>query len=320
MYDNYFVLRNGNAIPVIGFGTGIAKGISSQPMVIVKRFIKESIKNILDPDFKKNNKYTLAMDLKKDRSLKSISCIAVDAGCQLIDTARAYVYSESYIGQSLFGKDSKFKREDIFIITKATNYAQRNGTILEEFELSLNNLKTDYVDLFLLHWPQTGTYIDSWKVLEEIYESGRAKAIGICNCHVHHLEELKKYAKIMPMVNELECHPLLQQWEVREYCKKEGIQIIAHTPTGKMAKQIVESKEMQKIAAKYGVSISQVILRWHYQLGDISIPNTTSEKHLKENLDIFRFSLTDEEMDEIRKLDCNYRVWPNPDNCDFTRL
>lgn len=191
---------------------------------------------------------------------------------------------------------------------------------MKDFETSLHHLGTDYVDLYLLHWPQTGTYLEAWRVLEEIYDSGRAKAIGICNCHIHHLEELKKQSAILPMVNELECHPLLQQHEIRNYCKENGIQVIAHTPTGKMNVKIRESKMMKRIAKAHGVSISQVILRWHYQLGDVSIPNTTNLQHVKENMNIWEFELSEEEMEEIRLLDCGERIWPNPDTADFRKL
>ena len=112
---------------------------------------------------------------------------------------------------------------------------------------------------------------------------------------------------------------MLQQRELREFCKEQGIQLIAHTPTGKMRTLIRESC-LGDIASKYDKSITQVILRWHYQLGDISIPNSLNPEHAKENLDIFDFELTDEDMTEIKKVDCNNRIWPDPENCDFTKL
>lgn len=319
-YRYSFELSNKVRIPAIGFGTGICKGLSKQPIVVIKRFIKEKVKNVLVKGYKESNRYTVKADLRKDRSLRKIARVAAENGCVLFDTARAYQFSEEYLGESLFGNNSDLKREEFFIITKATNLSQRNDTVRQEFEMSLKNLRTEYVDLYLLHWPQTNTYIQQWKVMEDIYRSGRAKAIGICNCNIHHLEELKKTAKIMPMVNELECHPMLQQKEVREYCQANNIQIIAHTPTGKMCKELKDQSVLPKIAGNHNVSVSQVILRWHYQLGDVSIPNTTSAAHIIENLDIFGFSLSDEEMNKIATLDCDIRIWPDPDNCDFTKL
>ena len=318
MEQRYFLLRNGVKIPAIGYGTGIAKGISKHPAAIAKRFVKETAKNILIPGFKEQNKYPLWMDLRKDRMLKRVSKAALEEGYRLFDTARAYQYSESYIGENLFGGGSS--REDIFVITKATNEAQRNRAVREELEISLQQLGTDYVDLYLLHWPQTGTYPEAWKVMEEIYADGKAKAIGMCNCHIHHLEELEKTAEIVPMVNELECHPLLQQHKVRNYCQEKGIQIIAHTPAGKMNVKIRESEKMKRIAQTHGVSVSQAVLRWHYQLGDVSIPNTVNLRHMKENIAIWNFVLSDLEMAEIASLDCGERIWPNPDTADFMKL
>lgn len=315
----FFTLCNGLKIPVIGYGTGIAKGIYTHPLRIIKRFIRETAKNILIPGFKEaNSKYTLAKDLKKDIMLKRVAGKAALHGMRLFDTARAYAFSESYLREAFQNWQGNFRREDFFIITKATNRAQRDKTIMKDFETSLANLGTDYADLYLLHWPQEGAYLDSWKVLEEIYGSGRAKAIGVCNCHVHHLEALKNIAKIMPMVNELECHPFLQQHEVRNYCRENNIQIIAHTPTGKMS--CAKSDVINNIARSHGVSISQVIIRWHYQLGDVSIPNTSSVSHALSNMNIFNFELSPQEMSMIQGLDCNIRIWPNPDNCDFNRL
>lgn len=319
MLDEKFELSNGVQIPAIGFGTGIATGISEQPLRIVKRWVKETAKNILVKDFKKNNIYTLKSDLKKDKSLMLVAHDAAVNGVRLFDTARAYNQSERKLGGAL-REELNTHREEYFIITKLTNTAQRRGTQMQDFETSLAELGLDHVDLYLMHWPQTDTYLQSWKVMEQIYHSGRARAIGMCNCHVHHLEELRKNCEIMPMANELECHPLLQQQEVREYCKEHKIQLIAHTPTGKMRPQVTDSPVIKELMEKYSVGASQIILRWHYQLGDVSIPNTTNVKHLLQNIDIGDFTLTEEEMQEIRKLDCGYRIWPNPDTCDFTKL
>lgn len=318
-----FTLSNGNKIPAVGFGTGIAKGLTGNPFKIGKLFIKETVKKIVIPGFRENNRYPLKKDLQKDASLRTVVQTAVDTGCRLFDTARAYEYSERYLGEVLKNEWEGIKsgkREDYFIITKATNHAQRHKMVEECFEESLQNLGIDYVDLYLLHWPQTGTWLEAWNVLEELYESGRARAIGVCNCHVHHLQELKKAARIQPMANELECHPLLSQQKVREYCRENKIQLIAHTPTGKMDSRITDSDIVRTLCQKYGVSASRIILRWHYQLGDVSIPNTTNPEHVQSNLAIWDFSLTQEEMKELSLLDCGYRIWPDPDCCDFTKL
>ena len=129
-----------------------------------------------------------------------------------------------------------------------------------------------------------------------------------------------KIAEIPPVVNEIECHPYLQQKEVRKYCKEKGIQVIAHTPTGRIKfSELKANPEIDAICQKYSISIAQLIMRWHYQLGNIPIPNTTNKKHLKNNMDIWGFSLDDEEMASIEKLDCGKRMWPDPDHCDFSQ-
>ena len=313
-----FVLANGVEIPAIGFGTGVAWGLTRHPMRLAKRIVKNVAKSILVPGFRENNCYPVGKDIRKERNLKDVALAAYGDGCRLFDTARAYVYSENLLGDAFFHRGG-VPRDEVFLITKASSLAQREGRIEEEFELSLENLRTDYADLYLLHWPQPDYYLNAWKAMERIYESGRARAIGICNAHPHHLDALAGIANIRPMVDELECHPLLQQWEVRAYCREHGIRLIAHTPTGKMREGIKNSVVLQGIANKHAVSVAQVILRWHHQLGDIPIPNTTSIEHVRQNLMIWDFELTEAEMEAIRGLDANRRIWPNPDTDDLTK-
>ena len=320
MGNKKFVLQNGVEIPVIGFGTGIAKGVSARPLSFAKRLVKEQIKNIIDPEFRENNKYPAMKDYKKDKTLKSIADLAAKTGCRLFDTARAYEYSEQYLGDALF-RSGKYRREEFFIITKVTNRHQlQEDGVRRSYAESLAALGTDYADLLLLHWPQTDTFLKCWKELEHLYEAGQVRAIGVSNCHIHHLEEIKKVANVMPMVNEVECHPLHTRDALREYCKKEGIQVIAYTPTGRMDRRITEHPDMIRICRQHGIGAAQVMLRWHFQLGDISIPNTTNSAHLLDNLNLWDGKLTDEEMLAISSMNCNDNYWPDSDNCDFSKL
>ncbi len=315
----YFTLSNGMKIPAIGYGCGSVKRISDSGIVwILYKALKEKVKKTIDPEFRENNRYWVLHDWKKEREVPKIIEGGLQDEVRLFDTARAYSYSERVLGNVI--QKSHVAREDLFIITKLTNYAQRTHTVKESFEESLKELNLDYVDLYLMHWPQTETYLESWKIMEEICRSGKAKAIGVCNCHPHHLEEIMKIAEIPPVVNEIECHPYLQQKEVRKYCKEKGIQVIAHTPTGRIKfSELKANPEIDAICQKYSISIAQLIMRWHYQLGNIPIPNTTNKKHLKNNMDIWGFSLDDEEMASIEKLDCGKRMWPDPDHCDFSQ-
>lgn len=320
MDNQRFILNNGIGIPAVGLGTGTARGMIKHPKATIKRFFHETYRNIINPDFKRNNKYPFFKDLKKDMTLKKIAITAYQSGYRLFDTARAYAYSEEYIGESLFAK-GKVKREDVFLISKITNTSQRNHTVLEDFEISLKNLRTDYLDLLLMHWPQPEEYLNTWKVMEQLYKDGKVRAIGVCNCHIHHLEELKNIAEIPVMANEIECHFSLQQWEDRKYCKENNIQLIAYSPTGKMNSDVINDSNLLKILRKHNLkSVSQIIMRWHYQLGDVSIPNTTSIEHLKENIDIFHFELDDEDMEQIRRLDKGIKIWPDSDSCDYYKL
>lgn len=318
--QHFFKLNNGVLIPAVGFGTGIVKGLLKHPKSTTKRFLKESIKNIVVPGFKENNVYPIQKDLKKEISLKKISKKAYSEGCRLFDTARAYQYSEQYLGDALFRGANRILRQDCFIISKVTNTAQRNHTVWDDLEQSLNALGTEYIDLYLMHWPQPGAYLDTWKVMEEMYASGKVRAIGVSNCHVHHLDEIMNIATVMPMADELECHPLLQQKEVRTFCKGNGIQLIAYAPIGKMNAEVRNNQYIKAMCNKYHVEPAQVILRWHYQKGDVSIPNTTNSKHVGSNYKIWNFSLNEEEMSLVESLDCGYRIWPDPDNCNFNNL
>lgn len=184
---------------------------------------------------------------------------------------------------------------------------------------SLSNLNTDYIDLLLLHWPVPEKYIDSWKKIEELKDKGLCRSIGVCNCNERHLEEIKKIAKYMPTVNQIECHPLFTQEDLREYCNKNNIKVLAYTSTARMDERLNKTC-LVPIAKKYNKSVAQIILRWHYQIGNIPIFNTTVPKRYEENIDIFDFNLSNEEVEQISKININSRLRYDPENCDFTQL
>ena len=177
----------------------------------------------------------------------------------------------------------------------------------------------DYIDLYLMHWPVEGHYIKSWKIMEQLYREGKCKAIGVCNFNIHHLEELRKNAEIIPMVNQVECHPLFTQNELRKYCKEHGIQIMAYTSTARMDERLRKTC-LVPIAKKYNKTLAQIILRWHQQIGNIPIVNSTKKYHMKQNIDINGFTLNQEEIDLILDININSRLRFDPDNCDFSQL
>lgn len=237
---------------------------------------------------------------------------AIENGYQLIDTAAVYK-NEQGVGEGI--RQSNTKREDLFITTKLWNADQGYDSAHQAFNDSLERLGLDYVDLYLIHWPVEGKFNDSWKAMEEIYESGRAKAIGVSNFHQHHIEELMKTAKIKPMVDQIELHPTLTQVELREFLAKEDIAVEAWSPLGQG--KILQNPTLVEIAKKHDKSAAQVIIRWHLQSDSIVIPKSVHEERIKENFDVFNFELNDDEMKRIDALNINERLGADPDNFDF---
>lgn len=306
---NCRVLSNGVEIPLMGYGTDMAQSWRCMDNSIKK--LKKRIRQYYTL-IKQKNKRKLKIDL----SLLKIIKMAPKYNCFLYDTSRAYGGSERVLGKGL----RKYNRKKFFIITKLSNYDQRNKTVREALKDSLKQLDMDYVDLYLIHWPQTNTYLDSWKQMEELYKEGFCRAIGVCNCNIHHLEEIKKIAEIMPMVNQFECHPLFVNDNLRNYCNQNGIQVMAYTPTGRMDFRLSNNRKLETLSTKYNKSIPQIILRWHIQMGNIPIVNTIKQKHLKDNMDIFDFELSEDDVKLVTSININSRLRYDPDNCDFERL
>ena len=239
---------------------------------------------------------------------------AIEVGYRRIDTAYGY-FNEIEVGQAV--KNSGIKREEIFITTKVTTGALREHAIAEEFQKSLDNLKMDYVDLYLIHWPVKEEYVAAWLELEKIYNSGRAKAIGFSNYQTYHLDELQKAWSIVPMVNQVEMHPYMTQKPLIEYCRKLNINMEAWSPLGAGKSTLFDEPIIVDIAKKYGKVPSQVILRWDVQQGIMTIPKSANIDRMKNNLDIFDFELTADEMHAIDGLNKNLRTGPDPDNFSF---
>ncbi len=301
---NSIKLRNGVEMPPIGFGTDCT-------FIYVSRNVFIMMKQYLHDIFKER-----CYHIKRDSSLYRVVKKAPKYGFKLFDTASAYGQSERILGIGI----KKHKRDELFITTKVSNEQQNAGDIRKAFENSCSRLKTDYIDLYLLHWPNPNTFVESWKQMEELYREGKVRAIGVCNFHKHHLEELEKHATILPMVNQFECHPLMNQNELRAYCKEKGIQVMAYTPTARMDIRLRHSESMNILTEKYRKSVAQIVLRWHYQLGNVPVVNTTKLKHLKENAEIFDFELSEADMHIINDININCRLRYNPDTCDYSKI
>lgn len=241
---------------------------------------------------------------------------AIKHGYRSIDTAAIYGNEEG-VGQGIREglAAAGIKREDLFVTSKVWNADLGYESTLKAYDESLRKLGLEYLDLYLIHWPVEGKYIDAWKALETLYKEGRVKAIGMSNFQVHHLETLMKEAEIKPMVNQVEYHPRLTQKELQAYCRENGIQLEAWSPL--MQGELLNQEDLQQIADKYQKSIAQIILRWDLQNGVVTIPKSTKEHRIIENASIFDFELSNEDMQRIDSLNQNHRVGPDPDNFDF---
>ncbi|MGN8644738.1 aldo/keto reductase [Gracilibacillus sp. HCP3S3_G5_1] len=237
---------------------------------------------------------------------------ALDLGYRHIDTASLYANEEG-VGQAII--DSGIPREEIFVTTKVWNDEQGYEQTKAAFKHSLERLQMDYVDLYLVHWPVPGKFKETYKALEEIYREGKAKAIGVSNFEPHHLEELLKEAEVTPAVNQVELHPQLQQRAVRDFCKKHDIKIEAWAPLGKA--RYFDHPVLQELAEKYNKKPSQIIVRWQYQSGIITIPKSVHKSRQQENVDIFDFDLTNEDLEKINRMDEGKRIGAHPDEFDY---
>ena len=226
---------------------------------------------------------------------------ALSVGYRSIDTAQSY-FNEEEVGDAI--KESGIKREDIFLTTKVwiDNYGYDKAK--ESVYESMKKLKTDYLDLCLLHQPFSD-YYGAWRALEDLYKEGVIKAIGVSNFYSDRLIDLALFSDIKPMVNQVETHPFNQQLIAKEWMDKYNIQIEAWAPFGEGRKEMFTNKSLVEIGRKYNKSAAQVILRWHIERGVVAIPKSTHIERMRENLDIFDFKLSDDDMNAIKSLDKN---------------
>lgn len=240
---------------------------------------------------------------------------ALKNGYRSIDTAAAYKNEEG-VGQAL--KEAGIARSELFITSKLWNSEQGYESTLKAFESSLEKLGLDYLDLYLIHWPvpSEGKFKDTWRAMEKLYKQGKIRAIGVSNFKEHHLDELIQDAEVVPMINQVEFHPHLDQKSLRDYCKKHHIQIEAWSPLKQG--QLLDDPTLQKIADKYSKTTAQVIIRWDLQSEVITIPKSVKEQRIAANADVFNFELSQADMDAINGLNKDERVGPDPDT--FNKL
>ncbi|MCX4572001.1 MULTISPECIES: aldo/keto reductase [unclassified Streptomyces] len=235
---------------------------------------------------------------------------ALEAGYRHIDTAEMYG-NEKEVGQAV--RDSGLDRADVFVTSKLDNGAHAHDDALQAFDRTMEELGLDYLDLFLIHWPLPGKgdFVETWKALEEIYRSGRTKAIGVSNFQPHHLRRLLESSDVVPAVNQIEVHPYLTQDDVRAFGAEHDIATEAWSPIAQG--KVLDDPTIRRIAERVGKSPAQVTLRWHIQRGDIVFPKSVTQKRIEENLDLFDFELGEGDIGEISALNRDERTGPDPD-------
>jgi diketogulonate reductase-like aldo/keto reductase len=250
-----------------------------------------------------------------DDEAETAVATALEAGYRSIDTAAIYGNEEG-VGQAVAA--SGIPRQDLFITTKLWNSDQGYDATLRAFDVSLEKLGLEYVDLYLIHWPlpSRGKFVDTYRAFEKIYGDGRAKAIGVSNFLPEHLRTLIAETSVIPAVNQIELHPRLQQHAAREYHAEQGVATEGWSPLGQ-GRGLLEVPAIVAIAQKHNRTPAQVVLRWHLQLGNIVIPKSVTPARIRENIEVFDFSLDAEDMGAISALNEDRRLGPDPATFDM---
>jgi 2,5-diketo-D-gluconate reductase A len=240
---------------------------------------------------------------------------ALDAGYRHVDTAAAYG-NETEVGRAI--AKSSVSREDVFLVTKLWNADQGYDSTLAAFDASVSKLGVDYVDLYLIHWPmpEKDLFVDTFKAFAHLRDQGRIRSIGVSNFEPEHLRTLVDATGIVPAVNQIELHPLLQQEQLREVHAQLGIATEAWSPLGQGS--LLQNPTITEIAESHGKSAAQILIRWHIQLGNIVIPKSVTPERIVSNFDVFDFELSEQEMASISSLGDGTRLGPDPRTFNFT--
>ena len=305
------ILYNGVKIPLIGLGPGgVGYKPNAKPIKLPHKW------NI---PLRVWNKFTSSVFRHFQRE-SYISAVAngIRSGFRLIDFSTAYG-NGGLIADAI--EKAGVERGDIFLTGRISNRAQFAGAnaVKDQIKRHLEEYRTDYVDVLMFHWPVTGSFEETWRVICDAYDKGLTRSVGVANCHPHHIGKLMKCG-LKPMINQFEVHPLFTQMDLIRYNQDLGIQIESYTPIARNDDRLMRLPKLRQIATKHGKTVVQIVLRWHIQQGLIPIIRSLNDSRQKENLDVFDFELSADEMNVIAGFNINARVRYDPDNCDFTIL
>ena len=273
------------------------------------------------PDIMLNNGNTIpqfgfgVFQIPPDQTVRAVTA-ALRAGYRHVDTAEGYG-NEREVGEAIGRSDRG--RGEVFVTSKLGNASHRPDDARKAFDQTLGALGSDYVDLFLIHWPlptrYDGDYVSTWRTLEEFYRDGRARSIGVSNFQPHHLRRLHEESEVTPAVNQIEAHPYLTQPQVRAFCAEHQIAVEAWSPIAKGL--VLGDPTIDSIARRAGKTPAQVVLRWHVERGDIVFPKSVTPDRIRENIGIFDFELSGEDVEAITALNRDERTGPDPDTFDM---
>lgn len=298
-------LNNGIVIPSIGIGPG-GIGHVNKPVLL-------SPNSSLFVKMKRRIEQKLHYIVARRKFVDSMT-YALKIGYRLIDWSFAYG-SGVEIMEAI--RRAGLQREDVFITSRVSNKQQFEGTVREGFFEGLQKMGLEYVDLYMFHWPVTDIFVDTYKEMEKLYNEGYVRALGVANCHQHHLQAILDNCEIVPAVDQFEIHPLFTQKSLIEFCHSHSIQVQAYTPLARNDDRLTKNLILRELAKKYDKTIQQIILRWHVQLNQIPVPRSLNHTRQLQNINIFDFSLTDEEIKSIDSININSRLRFDPDNLDF---
>lgn len=302
MYN--ITLNNGAELPCIGLGSGTM----TMKWAKLKPFGTSPIGKAA------NKVVNLVYDQIKCHQVTTSFENSLKCGYRLIDWSATYGRGE-LIRAAI--KNQGIQRSDLYITSRVSNEQQFSGDIRKSFMETLDALGVDYLDLYLFHWPVTDHYIDTYKEMEKLQKEGLVKSIGVCNCKEHHLQRILDECEIVPAINQFEVHPLFTQKPLIRFCEENGIRVMAYTPLARNDDRLRKNFILQALCKKYSKSLAQIILRWDIQQGIIPIPRSSNKLRQANNIDIFDFELSDEDMKAIDSININSRLRYDPDNVDF---